>query len=253
MKKKFLLCFLFLILLSPALVLAGCGKSEFNVEIGESGAVQFVDFGTFNSSTQETLEPTTGIFKREQTVKYDLVVPNTIDINSIKVFNNGEEIEWTKNANYDSTCIVTPDKFQVAGTVEIKLENCKDDLNLTASASEKKIKFRFKFAEGEELTSQALEIMSDLKIDFSIPLVSIVSDNFEVSLAYSEAVETGIKIYSSKSTGYYKFDKENDFVQDGILKFNSSSGENEHMFSITLKTLRDENLIILNPTAIQVS
>lgn len=253
MKKKILLCFMFLIFLSPALVLAGCGKSEFNVEVGETGPVQFVDSGAFNSSTQETLEPTIGIFKREQTVKYDLVVANTIDINSIKVFNNGEEIEWTKNENYDSNCIVTPDKFQVAGTVEIKLENCKDDLNLTASASERKIKFRFQFDESEELTSQALEIMNDFKIDFSIPLVSIVRENFEISLVYSEAVEIGIKIYSSKSTGYYKFDRENEFVEGGVLKFNSSLGEDEHMFSITLKTLKGENIVTLNPNTIQIS
>lgn len=132
MKKSVLLILASLMALS-LLALAGCSKKYYNISVAADGIAGLCDENDMNSLT-------TAGGKSGFSARLGVVLENYYDADSLKVFANGEPVEFTKNPDYDDGAPLTD--RQIAGTVYFA--DVRQDINVTFECDEKELSFTFK-------------------------------------------------------------------------------------------------------------
>ena len=239
MKKKIFLSLLLFVLIIPCCILAGCGRGEeFKYDFTDADGVHFVLPGSFNAAAGG-FESGNGYVKKGESVKYDLILSNVYDASTLKIYNNGEEVSWTKYSSYNSNFEVDEYTYQLVGYVEV--ENVSQDVNLTATADYRTINFAFKIKEDHSLSEEDKTRLKDWKIDSSSTLYDAISkENFVVSMSYGEYKEKGINLTTNKKFGYYFVSNGDDcFIENGYFDNNWTSEKNS--YKLTLNSVLGEN------------
>ena len=197
MKKKIFLSLLLFVLIIPCCILAGCGRGEeFKYDFTDADGVHFVLPGSYNAAAGG-FESGNGYVKKGESVKYDLILSNVYDASTLKIYNNGEEVSWTKYSSYNSNFEVDEYTYQLVGYVEV--ENVLQDVNLTATAEYRTINFTFKIKEDHSLSEEDKTKLKDWKVVSSSTLYDAISkENFVVSMSYGEYKERGINLTTNK-------------------------------------------------------
>lgn len=245
MRKKIILSLLLFVLAIPCFVLAGCGQSEsFKYDIKNAQGMHFIFPGTY-STESGAIKSGNGYAEKGGSVKYELVVSNAHDVSSLKVYNNGKEVSWTKYDSYNSNCEIDENTYQLVGYVEI--ENVSEEVNLSASLNYRTVNFKFEIKDGGSLSEEDKAKLKDWNINSSSTLYDAVSnENYVLSLSYGE-LKTGIKLSTNKKIGYYYLGYgEECFIEDGAISVDWTKEKNSYNLSFN-KGLNENNTVSIVP------
>lgn len=229
MKRKiFSFAFAFILLLTGSIVLSACGNKDknvaLNIESKDYVSVYMLKDGTYYMSSH---------LKYGSDQKFYISLVDYYDIDSLKIYNNGSEISWTKNENLTPSESVSGTQIEVG---HFTLTDIKSDVNLTFSCEEKLISFDVKVIDssiGEdhvvswgELTKDQQYILNSLRIFDNKTIGNMLYANTTATVTYSDIID-GIKITDTRN----KFgDINNHFITNGNLDFiYDSENKNEYL------------------------
>lgn len=189
MKRKiFSFAFAFILLLTGSIVLSACGNKDknvaLNIESKDYVSVYMLKDGTYYMSSH---------LKYGSDQKFYISLVDYYDIDSLKIYNNGSEISWTKNENLTPSESVSGTQIEVG---HFTLTDIKSDVNLTFSCEEKLISFDVKVIDssiGEdhvvswgELTKDQQYILNSLRIFDNKTIGNMLYANTTATVTYSD-------------------------------------------------------------------
>ena len=229
MKRKiFSFAFAFILLLTGSIVLSACGNKDknvaLNIESKDYVSVYMLKDGTYYMSSH---------LKYGSDQKFYISLVDYYDIDSLKIYNNGSEISWTKNENLTPSESVNGTQIEVG---HFTLTDIKSDVNLTFSCEEKLISFDVKAIDSSidedhvvswgELTNDQQYILNSLRIFDNKTIGNMLYLDTTATVTYSD-IFAGIKITDTRN----KFgDINNHFITNGNLDFiYDSENKNEYL------------------------
>lgn len=255
MKNKFLYCLLLIIVAIPCMIFAGCGDDvekqirydAHDYEANQEIAVSFVAPGSWKGDG--SFRGVSGYINAGSTVSYDIVLCDGYDADTLKIYNNGKEVNWTKNSSYDAEkTIEQTGTSQLVGNVTIK--NATEDVNLTATCDSKTISITFVAKDGKTPTSAQETILKNFVLKDETNLFDAMqSQNYLLNIKYHE-LKDGMILKCGRAIDYYSFSS--DFMSMGWIEALYSKDMNMYKYSINsavTKNLQieiDFNAVTLN-------
>ncbi len=199
MKKKFLAFALMICLVSPCLfLLTACGpKCNISMSKDTDPYMCVAEHGTTGYDN----------VKKGTKMTYDILIPNYCDRSTLKVYVNGNEIQWQENndafveTTYEGRKI--SNTINAVGTFTIKV---KTDLVFKIVAEEQVIDFHVSLSTNINGDTEKQNILKDFVLDAEgrdydgKSLYDLTKE--EIQVVYSELID-GLKFKTSKSKGYY--------------------------------------------------
>lgn len=212
MRNKFLYCLLLIVVAIPCMIFAGCGghvkkqiyygATGYTNEANQESAVNFVTPGSWKGDG--SFSGGSGYIDAGSTVSYDIVLCDGYDADTLKIYNNGKEVKWTKSSSYDAEkTIETTQTYQLVGNVTIK--NATEDVNLTATCDSKTINITFVAKDGKTPTSEQETNLKNFVLKDETNLFdALQSQNYSFNIKYHE-LKNGMILKSRKAIDYYSF------------------------------------------------
>ena len=259
MKNKFLYCLLLIIVAIPCMIFAGCsddvekqiyyGATNYTDEANQENAVSFVAPGSWKDDDRFSSE--SGYIKAGSEISYDIVLCDRYDADTLKIYNNGKEVNWTKNSSYDAEKTIEQiQTYQLVGNVTIK--NATEDVNLTATCDSKTISITFVAKDGKTPTSAQETILKDFVLKDGTNLFDAMqSQNYSFNIKYHE-LKDGMILKCGKAIDYYSFSSNSEFMSMGWIDALYSKDMNLYKYSISsdvtnnLKIEIDFDVLTLN-------
>lgn len=208
MKKKILFSLLLLVLIIPCCLLAGCKKDEKKLIINPAADIGNYGYMVESGSAYVTPEGyiqggmyLSSTVKKGSSASFDVILFDNYNVDTLKVYANGNEISWSKNASYDAERIALH-TCQIVAT--FTLNNVQEDTNISITCEEKNIKFTFKLKDDYVGTEEQQGYAKDFYIGDTCLYDAIVNGSYVYSMKYSEFLSKGLPINSKKQVGYYK-------------------------------------------------
>ncbi len=177
-KNKKLFVVLIVAMLLVCATVAGCQKATFYFEYNAPEG-DWLEVVTATSTPQGSIE-------EGSTATLDLNVADYIDVDTLKVYNNDQEITWTKASDYTAPLTMKGDMIHV-GCVEIA--SIANDTSLTFEAEERDVTFNFSLPSQFPLPLGTVdsEILGDLSINnvSLLTLTNSASSTNSVAIPYS--------------------------------------------------------------------
>ena len=199
-----------LLLLSAAFAallcaLAGCSTTYCYITAESDGVAALCDEDNMDSLSSSSGE--SGF-----SVRLGVVMYNYYDADTLKVFANGEPVEFTKNPDYDADAPFT--ERQIAGTVFF--ESVREDISVTFECEEKEISFTFGVNKNNGET--VAEALKEFRFkDGTTIYQALTSEKYSYKTTWSEYIEgEGIAITGAK-IGTYRFYKSVDMIDTNLL------------------------------------
>ncbi len=239
MKNKFLYCLLFIVVAIPCMIFAGCGDdvekqiyygaTDYANEANQESAVSFVLPGSWKGDG--SFSGVGGYIKAGSTGSYDIVLCDGYDADTLKIYNNGKEVNWTKSSSYDAEkTIETTQTYQLVGNVTIK--NATEDVNLTATCDSKTISLTFVAKDGKTPTSAQETILKDFILKDGTNLFDAMqSQSYSFNIKYHE-LKNGMVLKCGKAIDYYSFSSTSVFMSGGWIEAFYSKDMNLYKYSV---------------------
>ncbi len=255
--KKYVLSFLFTVcLIMPVVFLISSCKddsspTQYIREVQNEVAWEFCDVGSFSQeggARGSTLD--TNAVNKGSIISYDIILRNDQDINKLKVFVNGVEVEYERYPEFSTDVVIDDTEWQRAGKVTVK--NVSSDSIFSATCSSKIVKFKFATEQGVDLTGDQRTILSDFIFSNGTSLAEIINGIGYTEISFADYFNNGgFKVKCDKKVGYYKVDNYS-VIENGYFSPVFSKDLNEYLI-MSNNSLRNENTIIIKPENIDVN
>ncbi len=239
MRNKFLYCLLLIIVAIPCMIFAGCGDDvekqihydAHGYEVNQENAVSFVTPGSWKGDG--SFSGVSGYIKAGSTISYDIVLCDGYDADTLKIYNNGKEVNWTKSSSYDAEKTIettTIQTYQLVGNVTIK--NATEDVNLTATCDSKTISLTFVAKDGKTPTSEQETNLKNFVLKDGTNLFdALQSQDYSLNIKYHE-LKNGMILKSGKAIDYYSFSSNSEFMSMGWIEALYSKDMNLYKYSV---------------------
>lgn len=261
MKKNFLLLAL-LIFALPCLFLVGCGEKElYKLQKVDSSIGYLIEKGTFKQSINEYgsydeshTDLMTGDYEKGKVVIGDIIIKSYYNPETLKLFANGQEIEYVANNNIDTERDFNEFSYILAGSFEFVLN---EDTELSFSCEELAMSFSFKVEDESTLTAEKRTLIEDIYFDDNTRLINLIDNNqngAKYQTTFSKIFE-GLTFQTDKHNGYYSFVNYNEvepvcFAKGQMIISTQANTNNKYKISFNEKTLYANNEIIIDPKSI---
>ncbi len=190
MKKKFLTFALMICFIIPcAFLFAACGETKEYVEISCEDS-SFVSF----SGTDGSVEKGTN-------ASCDIYLSDEYDLNTLKVFANGQEVAWTQKADYVNDGIIQRQQEHIGS---VALSNVQEDTILSATCGYKNIKISLTLKDGATNT----EVLNDFRVyGKNETLLESAQSSTVFETPYNQILNgyQVLRLECEKHIGYYEF------------------------------------------------
>lgn len=225
MKKK-ILTFLFAIclILPCAFIMTACNSGGDTPPPGPQSPVTGfgvssgnVEFYLRDINANDVNDMTEPVFNGG-TNEFSMWLSDSYDRDTLKVFVNNEEVEWTKldDPEYDTRAI---DYFNIRKIGTLSLSDLKGNIDITVECEEEEISLVF---EPQTLDADKMAILSDFHFitkdeggnNVETAFDTVAQDGFTIKTTYSQIVGNenaltgytkGILVESNKKMGYYNY------------------------------------------------
>ncbi len=240
MKNKFLYCLLLIVVAIPCMIFAGCGDDvekqihydAHGYEVNQDNAVSFVTPGSWKGDG--SFSGVSGYIKAGSTISYDIVLCDGYDADTLKIYNNGKEVNWTKSSSYDAEKTIettTIQTYQLVGNVTIK--NATEDVNLTATCDSKTINITFVAKDGKTPTSEQETNLKNFVLKDGTNLFDAMqSQNYSLNIKYHE-LKNGMVLKCEKAIDYYSFTSTSNFMRGGWIEAFYSKDMNLYKYFVS--------------------
>lgn len=257
MKKKLFYIFTLLVLAVPCcFALTGCGKDKNKMVAVVSQTSYECSIVKQNSFVNNgSTSPVHDYVDAGVEVTYDIVISDTIDADSLKVFANGVEISWTKNTSYQDDVFIESSNRQVVGSITVTPT---EDTEFSVEYKEKTLEFNVKVKDDAVLTDAQKAVLSDFKFNNDRTILEMIEGNMSIGTNYSEIFyQNGLLLKSSKTIGYYI---NYDFFTNANLVGTWTQEKNEYHISSLMYNettnqteIKKQNTLIIDPEQLNVN
>ena len=257
MKKKIFYIFAILALMLPCFALAGCGEEK-RVEVLAQNQLycKIIKKGTFSHNGTNYLYNELMLDSEllNTEVSYDIVLDDSYDADTLKVFANGAEITWTKAGDYNNDTVVNNFGEQVVGSFSYVL---KANTQFTVECKEKTLNFKFAIKDNATLTNEQKTILNDFYFSSEKSLLEYIENDWSIGITFSEIRERDLLLACNKKIGYY-----NTFevFENASLMSNWTEEKNGYRItnlmydsSTNIQSIKNQNTLIINPEGLQIS
>ena len=242
MKNKFLYCLLLIVVAIPCMIFAGCGDDEkkqiyygatgYTNEATQENAVSFVTPGSWKGDG--SFSGVSGYIKAGSTISYDIVLCDGYDADTLKIYNNDKEVNWTKSSSYDAEKTIettTISTYQLVGNVTIK--NATEDVNLTATCDSKTINITFVAKDGKTPTSEQETNLKNFVLKDGTNLFDAMRlQDYSLNIKYHE-LKNGMILKCEEAIDYYSFTSTSNFMRGGWIEAFYSKDMNLYKYFVS--------------------
>ena len=198
MKKKIFYIFAILALMLPCFALAGCGEEK-RVEVLAQNQLycKIIKKGTFSHNGTNYLYNELMLDSEllNTEVSYDIVLDDSYDADTLKVFANGTEITWTKAGDYNNDTVVNNFGEQVVGSFSYVL---KANTQFTVECKEKTLNFKFAIKDNATLTNEKKTILNDFYFSTEKSLLEYIENDWSIGITFSEIRDRDLLLACNK-------------------------------------------------------